>query len=316
MTEKKDVSYFCNIIQLEARIYNIYKFFANFEKNKNHEKFNSSKLCDLNLLQAEEKKFFKQLSRDDLEMFQKILLFIENDYANKFGISFDNEIILDRILFLMEERQEQLDFYELEEEDYFAGEFDMTYVEKTIEKQYKNEFYTRLQERIDSSEKDRNLLIDKKYDMLFTDICLDATVVCTGFNFRNLIDYKFDKELSDFNVLKAEYELSYLNYEIDLLNEIINKMIMLEKYGLEDVENRVLFKINDIHLEIILKSFDFVVLYELKKNLLKMFEKNGLKNSFVYILIEENFDEAINYVCNSTPKLSENKIIKKINISI
>ena len=46
--------------------------------------------------------------------------------------------------------------------------------------------------------------------------------------------------------------------------------------------------------------------------MLGLLKDKGMENSLSYILVKENFDEAINYACNYSRKLKTKPVIKTI----
>ena len=202
------------------------------------------------------------------------------------------------------------DYFDEEEFDDFA-DIDVL-LEREMRKSYALEFYNRLQERIDHTQTDREGLIDQKYDMLFNFPLLDADALCTDFKFDNILDISHSEIARNVGVPQALYEIKYLLYLQQIVYGMIDQLVWIEKNEEELEKKRLDFKIEDLHLEVALSYFGFVNLYEFKEEILESLKKKGMKKSLTHILVEENFDEAINYACTHSRKLKTKPAIKVI----
>lgn len=319
----KEIAFLNLFINVVGKMYHIYLALAQAEKNNmTHDASYTTLLMTLNDLYEQEKILLNKISRDFNKINELSLIILVNYDKLTYPSDDENEIeiISSRILRHLEIMEDNIEEnmpqlpsreeYEDDEEcDYEQPE---TFLENAKKKNFEIEFYKRLQQRIDNATEDKELLIDEKYNMLFSFPLLGADMLCTAFNLDNISVTTNSAIATQNGTSQSIYEIKYLLYMREIVYSTIEKLIFNEKYEDEPDSRRVNFKLYDLQLELALSYFGFINLYELKEDILTSIKNRGMEKSLTYILVKENFDEAINYACNYSRKLETKPTIKII----
>lgn len=306
------------IISFEQKRYRIYLELAEMEcSNSDHSQEYSIKLKELSELCDKNTEIYQKLPDDSDEIAQFIIELLEGGEELENLDSIDYWVnITDRIteiLNIIQERHEQEDDYEDDYDDLFTFLFDDYEDDNDQIKNFMNkEFFVRLQDRIDNSQTDRENLIRKKYELLYLNPLLEQTALCVGFDFKNLPKLSMKDCAVNIGISEEQFLAVYGSYLSDELEDVIEDFIWLEKDDCKD--KRVIFKLLDLRLELVLSCFDFVTLCQVKDKVMDYLKECGVKKSAASAIISENFDEAINYVCNYSPRISggKNVILKLV----